>query len=190
MSRRVVAYLLLVVGLGTACWVILELTDTAQAQQQTQAPSRAAAAVPVELEWIDLVPLAERGRETLRAPAPLPFFIGEDTEPFMEQEGSATVNEELEGKLVKLPGFVVPLSIDSNQNVSDFLFVPYFGACMHKPPPPPNQIVYVRMRKPLQLESLYRPLWVTGHISTKSKATGLAAAAYTLDATGADVYEE
>ena len=49
----------------------------------------------------------------------------------------------LDGKLVKIPGYMVPLEDDS-EVVSEFLLVPYVGACIHTPPPPPNQIVQVK----------------------------------------------
>ncbi len=49
-----------------------------------------------------------------------------------------------EGKIVSIPGFMVPFE-DGMTGVDEFLLVPYFGACIHTPPPPPNQMVYVRM---------------------------------------------
>lgn len=52
--------------------------------------------------------------------------------------------EDRQGEMVSIPGFMVPFE-DSMTGVNEFLLVPYFGACIHTPPPPPNQIVYVRM---------------------------------------------
>ncbi len=51
----------------------------------------------------------------------------------------------LDGKVVKIAAFIVPLE-DNMQEADEFLLVPYFGACVHTPPPPPNQMVYVKMR--------------------------------------------
>lgn len=51
----------------------------------------------------------------------------------------------LDGKLVKIAAFIVPLE-DNMQEADEFLLVPYFGACVHTPPPPPNQMVYVKMK--------------------------------------------
>jgi hypothetical protein len=67
--------------------------------------------------------------------------------------------------------------------------VPYFGACIHVPPPPPNQMVYVTMEKGISLDSMYAAYWITGRMSTKSRSTSLGAAAYTLAGTQAEEYK-
>lgn len=67
----------------------------------------------------------------------------------------------LAGTRVRVPGFVVPLD-DFQDVVKEFLLVPYFGACVHTPPPPPNQIVFVRMRGGAQQVSLFEPVWIEG----------------------------
>ena len=56
-------------------------------------------------------------------------------------------NKSLEDKEVKLPGYVIPLEYYGRE-INTFLLVPYIGACIHVPPPPPNQIVYVDSKKP------------------------------------------
>ena len=68
------------------------------------------------------------------------------------------------GKRVRIPGFVVPLE-DKQNTVSEFLLVPYVGACIHTPPPPPNQIVQVRTAdlKAVGL-SVADPVWVVGEL--------------------------
>lgn len=68
----------------------------------------------------------------------------------------------VQGKLVKIPGFMVPLE-DFAEQVSEFLLVPYFGACIHTPPPPPNQIVHVHMdgNRKAQVE-WWEPIWIEG----------------------------
>lgn len=63
---------------------------------------------------------------------------------YLTGEKTATL-EELDGKLVRVPGFIVPLD-DFAEEVTEFLLVPYFGACVHLPPPPPNQMVFVTMK--------------------------------------------
>lgn len=63
---------------------------------------------------------------------------------YLTGEKSATL-EELDGKAVRVPGFIVPLD-DFAEEVTEFLLVPYFGACVHLPPPPPNQMVFVTMK--------------------------------------------
>jgi hypothetical protein len=70
--------------------------------------------------------------------------------------------KELNGKLVKVPGFMVPLE-DFATDVTEFLLVPYFGACVHTPPPPPNQTVYVKMDGGKQVKvGWWDPVWVEG----------------------------
>ena len=56
----------------------------------------------------------------------------------------APVNKELQGKIIRLPGFVIPIEHDGDK-ISEFLLVPYHGACIHVPAPPSNQIIYVRV---------------------------------------------
>ena len=67
--------------------------------------------------------------------------------------------------------------------------MPYFGACIHVPPPPPNQIVYVKVAKGIALDSIYEAYWVTGTMSISKKTTQLGAAAYTLAASKVEIYK-
>ncbi len=70
----------------------------------------------------------------------------------------------LDGKMVKIPGYMVPLEDDS-EIVSEFLLVPYVGACIHTPPPPPNQIVQVKMNSQKKVKmSFWDPVWVHGKL--------------------------
>lgn len=70
----------------------------------------------------------------------------------------------LDGKMVRIPGYMVPLEDDS-ETVSDFLLVPYVGACIHTPPPPPNQIVEVKMNSQKKVKmSFWDPVWVEGKL--------------------------
>lgn len=71
---------------------------------------------------------------------------------------------DLDKKAVRLPGYVLPLEFEGKQ-VKSFLLVPSVGACIHVPPPPPNQIVHVTPDKPFVSEELYAPVWVTGEIT-------------------------
>lgn len=81
---------------------------------------------------------------------------------------------QLSGKRVSIPGFMVPLE-DDLDNVTEFLLVPYAGACIHVPPPPPNQIVYVKMNSNTKVQVTFTdPILVTGtlHISTVQSPYG------------------
>ena len=69
----------------------------------------------------------------------------------------------LMGKPIKIPGFAVPLEGDDGfEYVKEFLLVPTFGACIHVPPPPPNQVIYVILDKPVYFEKLMYAVWVSG----------------------------
>ncbi len=79
---------------------------------------------------------------------------------------------ELDGQLVRIPGYLLPLEF-SGKEVTEFLLVPYVGACIHSPPPPPNQIVHVKAEKPFANLAVFAPIWVTGKMSITSARKSL-----------------
>lgn len=82
-------------------------------------------------------------------------------------------NKELNGKPVRIPGYLLPLEFDGDR-VSEFLLVPYVGACIHTPPPPPNQIVHVKTEKAYTTDGgLYAPVWVSGLMKTEQTQSSL-----------------
>ncbi len=85
-----------------------------------------------------------------------------------------SIVEELNGQRVRIPGYLLPLEVSATK-VTEFLLVPYVGACIHVPPPPPNQIIYVKIgqNKSYKSKNLYEPVWVTGVISAKSMVKDL-----------------
>jgi hypothetical protein len=82
--------------------------------------------------------------------------------------------EELSGQRVRIPGHLLPLEITGTK-VTEFLLVPYFGACIHAPPPPPNQIIHVKIvpKEGYRIKKLYELVWVTGVISAKTMVKDL-----------------
>ena len=139
---------------------------------------------PRELGWEELLP------------AGTPQVIPDHSQP-MDQvqplfgdgpQYPTGVVAELNGESVKIPGFIVPLDV-SGDDISSFLLVPYFGACIHLPPPPPNQIVYVTFEQPIQIESIWEPVWVTGTMITEGHRSNVGEAGYTLRGAGIDPYE-
>ncbi len=90
------------------------------------------------------------------------------------KEIETTVVQELDGKQVRIPGYLLPLEV-SGAKVTEFLLVPYVGACIHVPPPPPNQIIYVKAEKNAGYRSKekFEPVWVTGVLSAKSMVKDL-----------------
>jgi len=85
-----------------------------------------------------------------------------------------TMVEELNGQRVRIPGYLLPLEM-SDTKVKEFLLVPYIGACIHVPPPPPNQIVHVKIvqKEGYRVKTMYEPVWVSGEISVKSMVKDL-----------------
>jgi hypothetical protein len=68
----------------------------------------------------------------------------------------------LNGSTVQVPGFAVPLALDG-QHLTELALVPQLGMCIHVPPPPPNQMVYVKLKERVSYEDLWmRPVWITG----------------------------
>ncbi len=80
---------------------------------------------------------------------------------------SGEINAGLDGQTVRLSGYALPLEF-SDSGVREMLLVPYVGACIHVPPPPPNQIVYARLDEAWKLKGLYEPVWITGRIKARS----------------------
>ncbi len=74
--------------------------------------------------------------------------------------------KELDGKLVKLPGYALPLEFNEKATTK-FLLVPYVGACIHSPPPPPNQLIVVQLATPYQVKNVYEPIWIEGRLTAK-----------------------
>ena len=88
------------------------------------------------------------------------------------QTQSVAINSRLNNALVRIPGYVLPLEYKGKQ-VSEFLLVPWVGACIHTPPPPPNQIVHVVPAKPFESTGMFAAVWVTGRLSAASTKRSL-----------------
>lgn len=92
----------------------------------------------------------------------------------------------LDGAKVRLPGFVVPLD-ETAAGLTSFLLVPYFGACIHTPPPPSNQIIHVHSKTPAAVRTM-DPIWVRGTLKLERQNTAQGASGYRLDAAGIEPY--
>jgi hypothetical protein len=106
----------------------------------------------------------------------------------MQLNLDAPVVTALNGQKVKIPGFVVPLEGD-DKLTTEFLLVPFFGACIHVPPPPPNQIVYVKFSKGVPIDNLYDAVWVTGILSTEGWSGDIATVGYSLTGISVEPFE-
>lgn len=103
---------------------------------------------------------------------------------------STRVRPEFDKTTIRLAGYVVPIDFDDNEVITSFFLVPYFGACIHVPPPPPNQIIFVRYPKGFTLENLYTPFWVTGKLNVETIENDVALSSYSLDAALLVEYQE
>ncbi len=103
---------------------------------------------------------------------------------------STKIRPEMNGQDVRIPGFIVPLEFSDDQVITEFFLVPFFGACIHVPPPPPNQIIYVKHPKGFKVEALYEPFWLSGLLRTSLTENEMGAAAYTMTVDDIDDYAE
>ena len=87
----------------------------------------------------------------------------------------------LDGRRVRMGGYVLPFDFTGSREISRFLLVPYVGACIHVPPPPPNQLVYVTAENPIQIDGLWDPVFVEGIMRTSRHDNDLGDTAYTLE---------
>ena len=92
----------------------------------------------------------------------------------LRKRRAGAVVKELDGASIKMPGYLLPLEF-SGRKATEFLLVPWVGACIHTPPPPPNQIVHVLLENENAFESrsVYEPVWVTGQMSTQAATKNL-----------------
>jgi hypothetical protein len=93
----------------------------------------------------------------------------------------APTNKALDGQAIKLPGYVVPLE-ESKEGLKEFLLVPYFGACVHSPPPPSNQIIHVVSAKPVKGFATMDTVWVTGTLSLARQESEMGVSGYRMAA--------
>lgn len=145
-----------------------------------------------EISWDELLPPELRELQETPLPVHDLSLLGEmDAElgdPAVQMEPAAPVVQALDGRQIKLPGYVVPLAITDAMEVEEFLLVPYFGACIHVPPPPSNQIVHVRSTSGIKLRDLYQPFWISGAIRVEPMENELANAGYRIDAASVEPY--
>lgn len=148
-------------------------------------PRTVLAASPQQVEWDDLIPPG----------VPYAEIIGEgvldeinDLWNPIYDANAIKLNEALDGVLIRMPGFVIPIEVNS-EGVTDFVLVPYVGACIHVPPPPANQLVMVRTERPWPSDQLWDPVWVTGVMKTELQASGLGQTGYTISANEIETYE-
>jgi uncharacterized protein len=126
-----------------------------------------------KLSAVELADLKRATRNLKKASVDVDGLLAKRQEIIEKNQAQAqSVNPALDGQLVRMPAYLLPLEF-SGKDVSEFLLVPWVGACIHTPPPPPNQIVHVKADKPVGNVGMFMPIWVTGRMSTKASKTNL-----------------
>lgn len=143
-------------SLGTVAKYRQQLTSTQKISESTQAEYDKALAI-LKTEGVNIDDLLARRAEITEK----------------RRARALTANTELNGKAIRIPGYLLPLEFQ-DKKVTEFLLVPWVGACIHTPPPPANQIVHVKLDKGFQTDgSLYTSVWVNGVMKTESNAPEL-----------------
>lgn len=148
----------------------------------------------VNIEWDELIP-ADWHPERLFEDLDLDELQDNDPramallERMRAEWDRAPVVQSMAGRRVRLPGFVVPLETDG-EVVREFLLVPYFGACVHVPPPPANQLIHVVPDKPVPAAWNMLPVWVEGVLAVGRIESELGHAGYQMRALKVSEYEE
>lgn len=146
------------------CWPLLMATSSFANDART-------------IQWDDLKP-ADWRPPAVRSQT----YYEQNPEAQVQTNLDAPVIEALDGDVVKIPGYVVQLEGD-DRRVTEFLLVPYFGACIHVPPPPPNQIIHVKFPEGVPYAVTYDAVWVTGTIKVDRSESDIAVTGYVIEAT-------
>jgi hypothetical protein len=140
-----------------------------------------------EIDWLELMPAADLA------------LLENMAELEHEGDGPTLLPDEImTGRVVpemgnvegRIPGFVVPLKTTQDMRILEFFLVPYYGACIHVPPPPPNQIIHIKYKPGFTLEALYDPVWVEGTLVIDRTETDLGTSSYSMVAGSVEPYEE
>lgn len=194
-------------ALSPALWTAaLPLTASAQ-PTPTAIPAPAAAAGPTagrapsprpssyrEIKWEDLVP---PDWDPMKGFQGMNFSILSDADPraiallkkMREVWDAAPVNNQMNEVAVRLPGYLVPLE-ENKDGMTEFLLVPYYGACIHSPPPPANQIIHVMPNSPARKLKSMDTIWVSGILRTLRTDSYMGVSGYRLEAFVVEPYVE
>ena len=147
-----------------------------------------------EIKWDDLVPANWDPMKSFKSAN---FGMFSDSDPraaamlkeMREAWDNAPVNNAMDGAQVRIPGYVVPLE-ESKSGLKEFLLVPYFGACIHSPPPPANQIIHVNRKEAVKGIHSMDPVWVSGTLKTLRSDTFMGATGYRMEAMTVEAYTD
>jgi hypothetical protein len=156
-------------------------TATRDATSAFLPPATAAKARPdpqqdLVIDWLDLMPDAER--KALEAGEWPEIDIEHETLDGTGQFGSSATVASMHGRKVRVPGYIVPIDLDDQQRMRSFFLVPYFGACIHVPPPPPNQLIYAELDAPIEVPSMWDAYWLTAELQIARVDADIASSSY------------
>ncbi len=144
-----------------------------------------------EISWAELVP---KNWDPMKAYKNIDLSKLDDADPkanellieMQQISDNAPSNPALNGVEVKIPGFIVPLE-ENKGEITEFLLVPYFGACIHTPPPPANQILHVKVRQGAKFRAM-DTVWVTGKLETVRNDSMMGVSGYSMAAQSVTKY--
>lgn len=147
-----------------------------------------------EIRWEALVP---KGWDPSAEFGDIDFAKLDDADPraiealerLREIWDAAPVDPALHGRKARIAGFALPLERVGDK-VTEFLIVPYFGACIHTPPPPANQILHARSAKPLTGVRMMVPIWTYGTFTLQRSNTQWGVAGYGITVDKVAPYQE
>jgi hypothetical protein len=147
-----------------------------------------------EITWLDLVPKDWKPQEALDRKRAESLDDGSALAQQMMKElrrilDTAPTVAALDGADIRMPGYVVPLE-HGPDGLREFLLVPYFGACIHEPPPPANQIVHVVSAQPVPGFQTMSAVWVHGKLKTSRRENGgVGVSGYSMDLARMEPYK-
>jgi uncharacterized protein len=159
----------------------------------------AAQASPKIVDWLDLLP--EEDYQAMLEMPEIDHDWGEEMEGGFTQSlrqrdkslpevmYSTRVVATYDGSELQIGGYPVPLETDARGRYVSFFLVPYAGACIHVPPPPPNQIILVDYPQGIAIDDIYVPFWISGTLHVEQTSNELADASYRMDAQKVWVYD-
>ena len=176
--------------------VLLGTLPARATEPKPAAAAKSAKAAPVrQLKWEEMVPAGWDPAARLRNRGDLSRIQDGDPKAdallreVREIWDAAPPRPELNGQKVRLPGYLVPLEGQAGE-WKEFLLVPYFGACIHSPPPPANQIVHVKAAIPAKGLRSMDTVWITGTLRTERRDTDMGVSGYTVDGAVVEKYVE
>ena len=137
-----------------------------------------------EIDWLELMP-----EDEVRALEEMQNVIDHSGDAPQSEVMSDRTVPEMDGREGKIVGYIVPLSVSETNEILEFFLVPYFGACIHVPPPPPNQLIHVKADEPIPMVNIWDPYWVEGSVHVRTIENSMAKASYTMEPVRVVPYE-